>query len=146
MRFSTCRLKKSPFKLQINYNCSPLSALVHSYFHSVVKAPPMTSSQPRSRMQIVHPFPFCCQVEFPICHSSAPSFHYAWKKKKRRYNWKVWNGSIVRHCCYIAASVPLSLTLSKRPIFITSGSCTKETCCLFSNSRFEKKTKHIFSM
>lgn len=35
----------------------------------------MTSSQPRNRMQIVLPYAFCCQVEFPICHSSKPCFY-----------------------------------------------------------------------
>lgn len=69
------------------------------------------------------------------------------RKRKRSYNWKVCNGSIVRHCCYMAASMPLSLTLSKRTIFITSGSYTKETCCLFSNSFFFFKwISCIFSM
>lgn len=72
---------KSLFKLKINDNCSPLSALEHSYFHSVVKAQPMTSLH-HSRMQIVHSFPFCCQVEFPICHSGALSFHYKTRKKE----------------------------------------------------------------
>lgn len=100
----------------------------------------MTSSQPRNIMQIVLPHAFRCQVEFPICHSSKPCFYSKAWDEKRRYNWKVWNGSIVRHCCYILASVRLSLTRNKIPIFITPGSYAKETC-LFLNSWGEKKKK-----